>query len=134
MSVYWDFSALVEAALEEKTRGILQKDGGVTRAHSFAEVFSTLTGGRLGFRCEAEDAAEICRELAGCLQTLELDTKETLAALQKARRSGVRGGLTHDYLHTVAARKAGAKKIYTLNVDDFRGLRTSLEIQPPTEA
>jgi predicted nucleic acid-binding protein len=59
--------------------------------------------------------------------------QETLAALDKGRRHGVRGGHIHDFLHVAAARKAGADKIYTLNLDDFRGLRARIEIAVPPE-
>ncbi len=133
MSAYWDSSALVQASLDEGMRLALAKEGGFTRTHSFAEVFSTLTGGRLGFRSQAEDAAKICHEIADDLECVELSLQETLAALDKARRHGVRGGHIHDFLHVVAARKAGADKIYTLNLDDFRGLRARIEIALPPE-
>ncbi|MFZ4483487.1 MAG: type II toxin-antitoxin system VapC family toxin [Chthoniobacterales bacterium] len=131
MSAYWDASALVEACLDEGSRVALAKAGGVTRAHSFAEVFSTLTGGRLGFRSRPEDAAVLCRELAKDLHVVELSLEETLAALESARHHGVRGGLVHDFLHAVAAQKADADNIYTLNLDDFRGLRLPIEILVP---
>lgn len=133
MSAYWDSSALVEACFEEEARAALVKAGGFTRTHSFAEVFSTLTGGRLGFRSQAEDAAKICREFAEDLDCVELSLPETLAALDQARRHGVRGGHVHDFLHVVAARKAGADKIYTLNLDDFRSLRARIEIALPPQ-
>ena len=68
MSAYWDSSALVKASLDEGIRLALAKEGGFTRMHSFTEVFSTLTGGRLGFRSQAEDAAKICREIADDLE------------------------------------------------------------------
>jgi hypothetical protein len=32
----------------------------------------------------------------------------------------LRSGAIYDYLHLVAARKAGAARLYTLNVSDFR--------------
>jgi hypothetical protein len=131
MSAYWDSSALVQASLDERDRLSLAKEGGFKRTHSFAEVFSTLTGGRLGFRCQAEDAAKICREIANDLECVELSLQETLAALDEARRLGVRGGHIHDFLHLVAARKAGADKAYTLNLDDFRGPRARIEIAVP---
>lgn len=133
MSAYWDSSALVEASLDEGVRLALSKGGGFTRSHAFAEVFSTLTGGRLGFRSQPEDAAKICREMANNLDCVELNFQETLDALDKARRYGVRGGLIHDFLHAVAARKAGADKIYTLNLDDFRSFRARIEIALPPE-
>lgn len=131
MKPYWDSSALVEASLNERVRLVLSREGGFTRPHSFAEIFSTLTGGRLGFRCQSEDAAKICHEIANDLDCVELDLKETLAALDKAWRQGVRGGHIHDFLHAVAAKKMKAEKIYTLNFDDFYGLHMRMEIAAP---
>ncbi len=131
MIAYWDTSALVEACLDVKVRLALANEGGATRVHSFAEIFSTLTGGRLGFRSRPEDAAAICHELAEDLDVIELDLEDTIAALEMARRHGVRGGLIHDFLHAVAAQKADADKIYTLNLDDFHGLRMPMEIMAP---
>ena len=98
---------------------------------TIAEVFSTLTGGRLGYRCQPDDAAKIGRELASDLKFVELDEQETLHALATSRKHGVRGGQIHDYLHAIAARKAGALTIYTFNTGDFRSLGLPLTIEPP---
>ncbi len=134
MSAYWDSSALVAACLDERARVALARERGVTREHGFAEVYSTLTGGRLGFRSRPEDAALLCRELAGDLDAVELGREEILTALKSARRHGVRGGQVHDFLHAVAARKAGCEKIYTLNLEDFRSLRLPTVVQAPPSA
>jgi predicted nucleic acid-binding protein len=131
MSVYWDSSALVEACIDERSRMALAREGGSTRTHAFAEIFSTLTGGRLGFRSRAEDAALLCCELANHLQVIELSMAETLEALDTARGHGVRGGLVHDLLHAAAAKKAGASKIYILNLDDFKALRVRMKVELP---
>ncbi|MBC8126599.1 MAG: PIN domain-containing protein [Gloeobacteraceae cyanobacterium ES-bin-144] len=89
-------------------------------AHAFAETFSALTGGRLGFRVPASDAAKMLREqIAPKLSSVPLDESEILAAFEEAESRGVRGGAIYDYLHLIAARKAGAKRIYTLNLNDF---------------
>ena len=131
MKAYWDSSALVEAVQNLGVRKALRKVSGFTRPHALAEVFSTLTGGRLGYRCQPDDAAKISRELAADLQFVELDEQETLHALATSRKYGVRGGQIHDYLHAIAARKAGALTIYTFNTGDFRSLGLSLTIAPP---
>lgn len=131
MIPYWDSSALIEAVQNLGVRKALRRSGGFTRPHAFAEVFSTLTGGRLGFRCPANDASKIIRELASDLKTVELDGEETLTALAVAQKHGVRGGQTHDYLHAVAAQKAGAGVLYTLNPGDFQSLRLPISIEAP---
>jgi predicted nucleic acid-binding protein len=89
-------------------------------AHAFAETFSTLTGGRLGFRVPASDAAKLLRQrIAPKLSNIPLDESDLLTAFEEAELRGVRGGAIYDYLHLVAARKAGAKRFYTLNLSDF---------------
>jgi len=67
------------------------------------------------------------------LECVELDFQETLDVLDKARRFGVRGRHIHDFLNAIAARKAGADKIYTLNLEEFRSLQVRIEIALPAE-
>ena len=50
MKVYWDSSALVAATMEVEVRQRLLEPDQFSRKHALAEVFSTLTGSRLGFR------------------------------------------------------------------------------------
>lgn len=131
MIAYWDSSAVVEALQDPAIRKRLRLEGGVTRSHTLAEVFSTLTGGRLGFRCQPDDASQMIAEVAGNLKFVELDARETLHALLRCHEQGVRGGLVHDFLHAIAAEKARARKIITLNQKDFIKLHTVLAIELP---
>jgi len=125
---YWDSSALVEALQNPKLRQALARQGGWTRTHSLSEVFSTLTGGRLGVRSTAEDAVRLLEDLAHDLEFIEMSAAQTFRALGKAKRLGVRGGLVHDLLHAEAALLAGAKKILTLNDEDFQTIRQGMAI------
>lgn len=94
-----------------------------TMPHSLNEVFSTLTGGRLGGRVDAAVAARLIAEsLIPALNFVELTALEIVEALVKARSHGVRGGATYDYMHLVAARKVAATVIFTLNGSDFKAL------------
>lgn len=122
MRRYWDASGLVEALHDETVRLKITKESAVTRSHSFSEVFSTLTGGRLGFRYAPDDAAEMISSLAKDLEVVDMSLEESLAALSQAGRVGVRGGRVHDFLHAEAARKAGVERLVTLNTSDFVGL------------
>ncbi len=131
MKIYWDSSALVAATMERRLRDRLTGEGGVTRVHSLTEVFSTLTGSRLGFRVDAADAALVVRELAECVDLVEVSSSDVLQALDEARSLGVRGGRVHDYLHAVAARLAECTTLLTLNTGDFDGLGGNLNIQEP---
>lgn len=135
MRRYWDTSGLVEALHDESFRLKITRESAVTRSHSFSEVFSTLTGGRLGFRYAPDDAAEIISSLAKDLEVVDLSLEESLAALSQAGRLGVRGGRVHDFLHAQAARKAGVQKLVTLNRNDFVGLLDGkVDIADPASA
>jgi len=90
-------------------------------AHSLTETFSTLTGGRLGFRISPGDASSLlCDQLAPRLKSITLTEKALLSAYAAAESRGIRGSAIYDYLHLAAARKAGALKMFTLNISDFQ--------------
>lgn len=92
-------------------------------SHALLETFSNVTGGRLPIRITPAAASrQISEALLPLLMPVDLSTPELMAALGEAQSAGVRGGAIYDYLHLVAARKAGAKVLYTLDVGDFRAL------------
>jgi predicted nucleic acid-binding protein len=128
MKAYWDTSALVEATMDQALRSRVKREQPYTRTHSLAEAFSALTGGNLGIRLEADDAAATLQNIAEDIEFVELDKADVLAAFKSARRKGVRGGRIHDYLHAVAAEKQKATQFVTLDRNDFAGL-TDLEIE-----
>jgi predicted nucleic acid-binding protein len=109
-------------------RARLHRERGLTRIHTLAEVFSTLTGGNLAFRLGADEAAKTVANLASDLDFQDLAVTDVLKALKEARKKGVRGGRIHDYLHAVAAEKSGARKLLTLDRNDFNDL-TTVEIE-----
>lgn len=115
-------SALCEGDPDHKAcRKVLLSGRPSVFLHAFSETFSTLTGGRLGFRIPAADAASMLRmQIAPKLAGIPLDESDLLQAYEEAEARGVRGGAIYDYLHLVAARKAGVKRIYTLNLSDFQ--------------
>ena len=85
--------------------------------HALSETFSTLTGGRLGLRIPTADAASLLRnQVAPRLEVVSLSESDLLDAYAETESRGVRGGAIYDYLHLVAARKAGADRFYTLNL------------------
>jgi hypothetical protein len=74
-------------------------------------------------RVDAEVAATMIREsIVPCVSFVDLSVDEIVEAQRLARQLGVRGGSVYDYMHLVAARKAGAKSLYTINLGDFRHL------------
>ena len=51
-----------------------------------------------------------------------LSGKEVMSALLECESRGVRGGAVYDWLHLVAAKKAGAEALVTLDARDFQAL------------
>jgi predicted nucleic acid-binding protein len=129
MRDYWDSSALVAATADLALRNRLRSDGGITRTHSLAEMFSALTAGNLGVRLDADGAARVVDNLARDLDFIDLSAAEVLSALKQARKRGVRGGRVHDFLHAVAADKSGAAHLLTLDRNDFESLAKSVEVE-----
>lgn len=125
---YLDSSVLVSSLLPDDPDyaacdRLLSLPDNWTSPHALNETFATLTGGRLGMRIDADVAAQMTREsIRPCVQFVELTVDDILDAQAKARQQGVRGGGIYDYMHWVAARKARADKVSTLNIDDFQHL------------
>ena len=91
--------------------------------HALAETFSILTGGQRTRRVDAGVAVQLLDEsVLPFVQTISLTGKDVMAALRDGRARGVRGGAVYDYLHLVAARKAGVERIVTLDLRHFRAL------------
>lgn len=128
MKIYWDSSALMLALVDDALRNQLDRKTAVSRPHSLAEVFSALTGKQGPQRVSADDAARQLEELAGNLIFVDLSAAEILDAVRTAQKRGVRGGRVHDYLHVVAARKAGATRLFTSDKNDFGGLADGLDV------
>jgi predicted nucleic acid-binding protein len=131
MKRYWDSSALVEALHHSNVEEKALEPDQTTRPHALAETFSTLTGGRLGFKYLPDDAADLIEELTGNFQFVELTPGEIKAALRAAQAHGVRGGRVHDWIHAVAAQKSGSKVLLTDNLSDFEGLQNGFRVVSP---
>jgi predicted nucleic acid-binding protein len=129
MKAYWDSSALVQACNDPALRGRLRREAGITRAHSLSEVFSAFTGGNMGIRMDADQAAETVANLAADLEFVDLSAQEILGALKEARKRGVRGGRVHDFMHAVAAEKWQAQELLTLDENDFASLVDRVKVQ-----
>lgn len=128
MKTYWDSSSLIKALHSLSALARSQRHEQCTRVHSVAEVFSTLTGGRLGMKYLPNDAAKMVADLTQNFEFVELSEQDTKEALKKCQKHGVSGGRVHDWLHAVAAKKAGAKELLTQNLSDFQGLQDGFSI------
>jgi len=128
MSGLLDSTVLVAALAPDEERhpqalDLLMQSEHFVHPHAFLETFSTLTGGRLGVRVGAGFAAQMLTEtVLPRVKVVQLETDELMDAIKGARQRGVRGGAVYDYLHLVAARKAGADTLFTMNLSDFRHL------------
>ena len=92
----------------------------IVAAHGLVETFSTLTGGKLGFRRPPALVAQILAEdIAPLIECVQLTTQDIIASMVETEPRGIRGGAIYDYLHLAAARKAGADRFYTLNMRHF---------------
>lgn len=131
MRRYWDSSALVDALEDSRIEALASEEEQFTRSHALAEVFSTITGGRLGYKYHAEDAAALIAELTASMNFVELDPKEVQTALDIAHKRGVRGGQIHDLLHATAAKKARVEVLLTDNITDFTNLADGFRVAPP---
>lgn len=102
---------------------LLARGGHGLYVHALAETFSILTGGRRTRRIDATVAVQLLHEsVLPFVRTVSLTGREVMAALAESRARGVRGGAVYDYLHLIAARKAGAEKLVTLDRRNFQAL------------
>jgi predicted nucleic acid-binding protein len=131
MKRYWDASALVDALHDARIEKLALEPEQWTRPHTLSEVFSTLTGGRLGFQYLPDDAAALIREITATMQFVDLNGREIQGALDTAQKRGVKGGRVHDWLHACAAKKAGVEQLLTDNLTDFQGLEDGFSVVPP---
>jgi predicted nucleic acid-binding protein len=82
----------------------------------------------LGFKYAPNDAAALLMDLTRAMRFVELDGKDTRAALALAQKHGIRGGRVDDWMHARAATKAGAAFLVTDNGSDFVGLEDGFKL------
>jgi predicted nucleic acid-binding protein len=113
MNIALDSSVLISALCADDpdhvaSRKVVLVSRATIFVHAYSETFSTLTGGRLGFRVPAPDAAQLLRQkVAPKLVSVPLNEGKLLRPFDQAESRGVRGGAIHDYLHLVAAARLG---------------------------
>lgn len=128
--IYLDATVLVAAVVdiepfhEPCARLLLSKEPKAVRSHGLAETFSTLTGGRLPLRLSPAIASRLIEvNLTPRLRIVDLTAREVAGAIAECESRGVRGGAIHDLLHLMAAKKAKASAVYTLNLPHFRAFQ-----------
>jgi predicted nucleic acid-binding protein len=135
MMVYFDTSAMVQAF------GFGIAPEGITRSHTLAEFYSTLTGAgvmRIVGGVEKKErfapkiVAQAARTTFAKIQFKDLTHQEVSDALEHAAAENVQGRNIHDWLHCAAAEKAKCAAIVTLNFSDFSAM-TNLPLVNPAK-
>ncbi len=125
MIIALDTSVLVAALHDEQPfhhecLALLGHDTIIVAAYGLVETFSTLTGGRLGFRRPPAIVSQVLVEdVKPIVTSVALSSEEILQAVAECEPRGIRGGAIYDYLHLASAKKAGASCLYTLNIRHF---------------
>lgn len=126
MTTFLDSTILVAALAEAEPHHAACDallDGADVRiyAHALMETFNTITGGRSGYRLSAGDATRFLDDsILPHVDVVTLTLREMLAAMRESQSRGVRGAAILDFLHLIAAKKAGAARLYTLNIRHFQ--------------
>ena len=133
MTPYLDTSAMIRACrMDVAPRG-------VTRTHTLAEFYSTLTGvgvltvigGReVKERLSPKAAAKEIRRTFAHVKFYDMGPDLVMEALERAAKKNVHGRNIHDWLHCLAAEKSKCDVIVTLNFSDF-SLMTDLPLVNP---
>ncbi|MEO6080174.1 MAG: PIN domain-containing protein [Steroidobacteraceae bacterium] len=130
MIIYLDSTVLVAAVVEDEPCHdacllLLRRKNIATWTHTLAEVFSTLTGGRLGTRVSPTVANQLISAMVRRLRLIELSASDVMLAIHQADAAGVQGGALYDYLHVIAARKVDATELHSINARHFEAVTRS---------
>jgi hypothetical protein len=140
LKTYWDTSGLINAAISGTVLQRLNAGEHTTRTHTLAEFYGILTGrgirwerGGQSFelRLTGDQAAKWLADNLTSIQFVDLTAQEVLRTLAQAQTKNVVGARVHDYLHAVAAQKAGADELLTRNQNDFSGLTGKIPVVWP---
>lgn len=126
--IFVDTNVIVAAATPSDPRheacilalATADRRGGFCSSHSLAEIFSILSGRPGAIRLPPLQAARIVAHIKDRYTIISLTPSEYLVAIGEAARLGQSGGMVYDALLMACARKAKARRIYTLNAQHFR--------------
>ncbi|MFM2294925.1 MAG: hypothetical protein RLZZ350_1338 [Verrucomicrobiota bacterium] len=132
--IYLDTSALVRAV-----RLKLAPEG-VTRPHSVAEFYATLTSGitvniagvNQRVRFKPADVERYARETFSNVTFRDFSGAQALAKLEYAAWNNVQGANIHDFMHAAVAAQEGCSEIVTANIKHFK-LVTKKRLVEPTD-
>lgn len=132
--IYLDTSALIRAWRLQLAPAQL------TRAHSVAEFYATLTRGltvmvqgvKTRVQFSPKVAADGARATFAKMKFQDLTGKQALAELDSAAKANIHAANIHDWMHAAAASAAGCREIVTTNEKHFKVV-TKLKLTDPAE-
>ena len=132
--IYLDTSALIRAWRLQLAPAQL------TRAHSVAEFYATLTRGltvmvqgvKTREQFSPKVAADGARATFAKMKFQDLTGKQALAELDSAAKANIHAANIHDWMHAAAASAAGCREIVTTNEKHFKVV-TKLKLTDPAE-
>jgi predicted nucleic acid-binding protein len=112
----------------------------ITRAHSVAEFYATLTRGltvtvqgvKTRVQFSPKVAVEGARTTFAAMKFQDLTGKQALAELDLAAKNNVQAANIHDWMHAAAAATAGCREIVTTNEKHFKSV-TKLKLTDPAK-
>jgi predicted nucleic acid-binding protein len=131
---FFDTSVLVPVFLDEHIHhpaslaAYLKTDrtSAACAAHSFAELYATLTRIPGPQRASPDQALMLIESIRERFSIVALDSDEYHSAIADAVTEGISGGTIYDVLIARCALKARAEIIYTWNIDHFRRCGTEI--------
>lgn len=110
----------------------------ITRAHSAAEFYATLTRGltvtvagvKTRVQIPPAVAAQGAAETFAKMQFQDLSGKPAVKELERAAKANIHAANIHDWMHAAAAEAAGCRQIVTSNEKHFK-LVTKLKLADP---
>lgn len=112
----------------------------ITRAHSVAEFYATLTRGitvniggvktRVQFKPAV--AAQAARETFAAMKFRDIPGDKMVEETERAAKENVHGANIHDWMHAAVAAQEGCRAIVTTNEKHFK-LVTKLRLADPAD-
>ena len=146
MKTFFDTSTLIGAMIEGHSAHALSlpwlqrvkagTDIGLVAAHTVAELYAILTRLPVSPRISPAGALQlVASNVLDACEIVSLTADDYVTLLRHLAEQGVSGGATYDALLLHAAWKAGADRVVTLNVHDFRRVYPALadRIVSPSE-
>lgn len=131
MNEFFDTSVLMSAFLvrhnkhEACNRAVAEAREPMCGLHTLAEFYSNTTNFPVPSRLTPDEAIFLVDQIVDRFRVIALTVQEYHETLRHLAATHQRGGRTYDALLLACARKSGAERIYTLDLD-FQALAPDL--------